>query len=194
MQPQKSNSLMVELNDLIKIHDNALEPEICDYLISLFEQSSDKHERIENDSKPNFTQFNFTENRNLSTETNEIHNLIIKKVFEYRDLYYEFIDKRVFPEEHAFEQFRIKRYNPGGDDWFDTHVDVTNHESSRRFLSFMWYLNDVETGGNTIFDGMMIKPKRGTLVIFPPLWMYPHRGEPPLSGPKYIMSAYLHYK
>jgi prolyl 4-hydroxylase len=185
---------MVELNDLIKIHDNALEPEICDYLISLFEQSSDKHERIENDSKPNFTQFNFTENRNLSTETNEIHNLIIKKVFEYRDLYYEFIDKRVFPEEHAFEQFRIKRYNPGGDDWFDTHVDVTNHESSRRFLSFMWYLNDVETGGNTIFDGMMIKPKRGTLVIFPPLWMYPHRGEPPLSGPKYIMSAYLHYK
>lgn len=194
MQPQKSNSLMVELNDLIKIHDNALEPEICDYLISLFEQSSDKHERIENDSKPNFTQFNFTENRNLLTETNEIHNLIIKKVFEYRDLYYEFIDKRVFPEEHAFEQFRIKRYNPGGDDWFDTHVDVTNHESSRRFLSFMWYLNDVETGGNTIFDGMMIKPKRGTLVIFPPLWMYPHRGEPPLSGPKYIMSAYLHYK
>jgi prolyl 4-hydroxylase len=194
MQPQKSNSLMVELNDLIKIHDNALEPEICDYLISLFEQSSDKHERIENDSKPNFTQFNLTENRNLSTETNEIHNLIIKKVFEYRDLYYEFIDKRVFPEEHAFEQFRIKRYNPGGDDWFDTHVDVTNHESSRRFLSFMWYLNDVETGGNTIFDGMMIKPKRGTLVIFPPLWMYPHRGEPPLSGPKYIMSAYLHYK
>jgi len=194
MQPQKSNSLMVELNDLIKIHDNALDPEICDYLISLFEQFSDKHERIENDSKPNFTQFNFTENRNLSTETNEIHNLIIKKVFEYRDLYYEFIDKRVFPEEHAFEQFRIKRYNPGGDDWFDTHVDVTNHESSRRFLSFMWYLNDVETGGNTIFDGMMIKPKRGTLVIFPPLWMYPHRGEPPLSGPKYIMSAYLHYK
>jgi len=185
---------MVELNDLIKIHDNALEPEICDYLISLFEQCSDKQERIENDSKPNFTQFNFTENRNLSTETNEIHNLIIKKVFEYRDLYYEFIDKRVFPEEHAFEQFRIKRYNPGGDDWFDTHVDVTNHESSRRFLSFMWYLNDVETGGNTIFDGMMIKPKRGTLVIFPPLWMYPHRGEPPLSGPKYIMSAYLHYK
>lgn len=194
MQLQKSNSLMVELNDLIKIHDNALEPEICDYLISLFEQFSDKHERIENDSKPNFTQFNFTENRNLLTETNEIHNLIIKKVFEYRDLYYEFIDKRVFPEEHAFEQFRIKRYNPGGDDWFDTHVDVTNHESSRRFLSFMWYLNDVETGGNTIFDGMMIKPKRGTLVIFPPLWMYPHRGEPPLSGPKYIMSAYLHYK
>lgn len=194
MQLQKSNSLMVELNDLIKIHDNALEPEICDYLISLFEQFSDKHERIENDSKPNFTQFNFTENRNLLTETNEIHNLIIKKVFEYRDLYYEFIDKRVFPEEHAFEQFRIKRYNPGGDDWFDTHVDVTNHESSRRFLSFMWYLNDVEIGGNTVFDGMMIKPKRGTLVIFPPLWMYPHRGEPPLSGPKYIMSAYLHYK
>ena len=26
---------------------------------------------------------------------------------------------------------------------FDTHVDVQDHASARRFLSFMWYLNDV---------------------------------------------------
>jgi hypothetical protein len=58
----------------------------------------------------------------------------------------------------------------------------------------MWYLNDVESGGNTVFGDVIITPKKGTLVMFPPLWMYPHRGEPPLSGPKYIMSAYLHYK
>jgi hypothetical protein len=185
---------MVELLDLIHVHDNSLEPNVCDFLISLFEQSSDKHERYDNDGKPNFTQFNLTENRNLTEEVNQVHNHIIKKIFEHRDNYYEFVDKRVFPEEHALEQFRIKKYNPGGSDWFDTHVDVTNHESARRFLSFMWYLNDVESGGNTVFDDVIITPKKGTLVMFPPLWMYPHRGEPPLSGPKYIMSAYLHYK
>lgn len=185
---------MVDLQDLICIHDDSLEPNICDFLISLFEQTPDKHERYDNDGKPNFTQFNLTENRNLNQDVNQVHNHIIKKIFEYRDKYYEFIDKRVFPEEHAFEQIRIKRYNPGGNDWFDTHVDVTNHESARRFLSFMWYLNDVESGGNTVFDGVTITPKKGTLVIFPPLWMYPHRGEPPLSGSKYILSGYLHYK
>lgn len=185
---------MDELNDLIHIHENALEPDICDFLISLFEQTTGNHDRYDNEGKPNFTQFNFTEHRELTPEISQVHNHIIKKIFEYRNNYYEFVDKRVFPEEHALEQFRIKKYNSGGDDRFDTHVDVVDHETARRFLSYMWYLNDVEIGGATIFKDLSIQPKRGTLIMFPPLWMYPHRGEPPLSGPKYIMSAYLHYK
>lgn len=185
---------MDELNDFIHIYENALEPDICDFLVSFFEQTPDKHERFENEGKPNFTQVNFTENRNLAEEVNQVHNHIIKKLFEYRDKYYEFTDPRVFPSEHALEQFRIKKYNSGGDDRFDTHVDVINYESSRRFLSFMWYLNDVEIGGSTIFKDLVVQPKKGTLLVFPPLWMFPHRGEPPISGPKYIMSAYLHFK
>lgn len=194
MKLQEKNFLMDELNDLIHIYEDALESNICDFLISLFDQVVDKHERYDNEGKPNFTQLNLTENKELTSEVNIIHNHIIKKIFEYRDKYYEFIDQRAFPEEHALEQFRIKKYNPGGDDRFDTHVDVLNHESARRFLSFMWYLNDVETGGHTIFKDLSIQPKKGTLVMFPPLWMYPHRGDPPISGPKYILSAYLHYK
>jgi len=185
---------MDELQDFIHIYESVLESDICDFLISLYEQVADKHERHENEGKPNFTQFNLTENRELSSEINQVHSHIIKKVFEYRDKYYEFIDNRVFPQEHALEQFRIKKYNPGGEDRFDTHVDVTNYESARRFLSFMWYLNDVEVGGNTVFKDVRIQPKKGTLIVFPPLWMFPHKGESPISGPKYIMSTYLHYK
>jgi hypothetical protein len=30
--------------------------------------------------------------------------------------------------------------------------------------------------------------------MFPPLWMFPHKGESPISNPKYIISTYLHYK
>ena len=185
---------MDELQDLIHIYENALEPDICNFLISLFDQVPDKHERHDNDGKPNFTQFNFTENRELTPEVSQVHNHIIKKIFEYRDKYYEFVDKRVFPEEHALEQFRIKKYEPNDVDQFDTHVDVVDYGTARRFLSFMWYLNDVESGGKTIFKDVQIQPKQGTLIMFPPLWMYPHKGECPISGTKYIMSAYLHYK
>ena len=190
----KKNSVMVELNDFIHIHENALESDICEFLIALFDQTADKHERYDNEGKPNFTQFNLTEHRELTPEVNQVHNHIIKKIFEYRDKYYEFADRRVFPLEHTFEQFRIKKYNPGGEDRFDTHVDVVDYESARRFLSFMWYLNDVESGGETIFRDLSVQPKMGTLLVFPPLWMFPHKGNPTLSGPKYIMSAYLHYK
>ena len=194
MLPRNNNSLMDELNDFIHIYENSLELNICDLLISLFDQTSDKHERFENEGKPNFTQFNLTENKEISSEINQIHNHVIKNVFTYRDKYYEFVDTRVFPKDHAFEQFRIKKYNPGGEDRFDTHVDVLDYPSARRFLSFMWYLNDVETGGETVFKDLTIQPKKGTLLIFPPLWLFPHKGNPPISESKYIMSTYLHYK
>ena len=101
---------------------------------------------------------------------------------------------KVFPTSHAFEEFRIKRYNVGGSERFDTHVDVLDYSTAKRFLSFFWYLNDVEEGGETVFKDLKIKPSKGKLVIFPPLWMYPHKGNPPISGSKYILSTYLHYK
>ena len=65
--------------------------------------------------------------------------------------------------------------------------------SCSRFLSFLWYLNDVDDGGYTIFNGMKIDPKKGRLVMFPPMWMFPHMGEEPISNTKYIMSSYLRY-
>jgi hypothetical protein len=58
----------------------------------------------------------------------------------------------------------------------------------------MWYLNDVEEGGETVFEGFIIKPKIGSMLVFPPLWLFPHRGNPPISNTKYILSTYLHYK
>ena len=194
MRLQEKNLVMVNLNYFIQIYENTLEENVCDFLISLFEQFPEKQERVENERKPNFTQFNLTENCKVSEEVSQIHNHLIRKTLECRDEYYETIDKRVFPEEHAFEQFRIKKYHNNGNDEFDTHVDVTDYSSSRRFLSFMWYLNDVEQGGETRFIDMMIQPKRGSLLVFPPLWMFPHAGLQPVSESKYIISTYLHYK
>jgi|TARA_Y100000033_G_scaffold46507_1_gene51043 hypothetical protein len=181
---------MVLLNDLIRVYDNVLDADVCDSLIHIFDSNEDKHEKVDEQKKPCFTQFNVTQ---FSDDHKDIHNLLIKETFKYRDDYYKFVDKRVFPEKHAFEQFRIKRYEPNGEDMFDTHVDVGTYASARRFLSFMWYLNDVPSGGNTVFDGLTIKPERGKLVVFPPLWMFPHRGEPVTESSKYILSTYLHY-
>ena len=184
----------IDLNDLVKIYDNAIEGDYCDFLISLFEGQPQLQVRVENENRPNFTEINLTENHKISRDITNVHNYLIKKTIEYRDEYYKFIDDRVFPKEHAFEQFRIKRYNPGGSDLFDTHVDVQDYSSARRYISYLYYLNDVEDGGKTVFNGLTIKPRKGTLVVFPPLWMFPHKGEPPISGPKYILTTYLHYK
>jgi len=185
------STVMAHLDQLIQIHEEALSPQTCQDLIEIFEANEDKQEFVDREKKPCFTQFNLTEH---SADYKALHNQLIRNTQEYRDGYFEFIDRRVFPDTHAFEQFRIKRYNPGGDERFDTHVDVIDHPTARRFLSFMWYLNDVDEGGLTVFDDLSVKPQTGKLIIFPPLWMFPHRGEAPISNPKYILSTYLHYK
>ena len=182
---------MVLTSDFIRVYDDVLDADVCDALIHIFDTNKDKHERLDDQKKPSFTQYNLTQN---SEDYKDIHNHLIQKTFQYRDDYYEFVDKRVFPNSHAFEQYRIKRYEPNGEDMFDTHVDVQDHASARRFLSFMWYLNDVPEGGNTVFNDLTIKPERGKLVVFPPLWLFPHRGEPVVESPKYILSTYLHYR
>ena len=38
-----------------------------------------------------------------------------------------------------------------------------------------------------------VQPKRGSILIFPPTWMYRHAGLPPVSNDKYILGTYLHY-
>lgn len=194
MRLREKNLVMDSLIDLIQVYDNCLEPEVCGFLINYFDSSEENHERVENDRKPNFTQLNLTELSKISPELEGVHQYLIKKTFEYKNLYYEYIDGRCFPESHAFEQYRIKRYNTDGNDAFDCHVDVMDYSSARRFLAFLWYLNDVDEGGETTFKDLQIKPEVGKLIIFPPMWMFPHIGNPPISNSKYILSTYLHYK
>ena len=106
------------------------------------------------------------------------------------------------PDEFGYETVRIKRYLSNDYDRFDDHVDVGNHASSRRFLAFFVYLNNVEEGGETEFlniykPGTYIKfkinPKAGRMVVFPPLWNWPHAGRKPVTGEKYLLHSYLHY-
>ena len=184
---------MVNLDLFVHTYDNVLQPDECEYLISLFDGNEEHHERVGKQGKPNFTQYNFTKNKQVDDE--KIHNLLVKKTFEYRDKYYDFTDSRVFPREHALEQFRIKRYNTGGQDMFDTHVDVMTYASARRFLSFFWYLNDVDEGGGTEFtrQRVTVGAKKGRVVIFPAEFMFPHRGQIPISGDKYLIPMFINF-
>jgi prolyl 4-hydroxylase len=184
---------MDKLVDLIHIHDDTLSEEDCSFLINFFEINQLKHERYDNDGAPNFTQLNITDLRSENEKLNEIHERLVKKIFENSEKYYEYVDKRVFPSTCFLEKFRIKRYNTDGIDRFDTHVDIVDRRSSKRYLSITFYLNDIEEGGKTIFKDIDIQPKRGRMMLFPPMWMYPHKGEPPISNTKYILTTYFHY-
>ena len=175
---------------------------VCKNIVRLF--SSQVHEEVDQKGMPKFRQFNITQaiddnehNLNVSpwSEWGLIQNALIESSHHYVQKYMEDVDcKPYFPIKSALEQFRVKKYEKGTDDRFDKHVDVGDHASARRFLSMFWYLNDVSEGGETVFDnGPTIKPKEGRLVMFPPLWLYPHQGKRTISDDKFIVSSYTHY-
>ena len=69
-------------------------------------------------------------------------------------------------------------------------------ENEARAFAFSVYLNDVEDGGETEFlhFSKRVKPKKGRIVIWPAAFPYLHRGNPPLSGEKYILTSWITLK
>jgi prolyl 4-hydroxylase len=96
------------------------------------------------------------------------------------------------PNSGRFASPIMKRYRSTDDERFQLHFDAINHVANR-YLVLLWYLNDVESGGETYFPQLDVRvlPQAGRLLIFPPYWMYQHEGRPPVSGDKYIISTYL---
>jgi len=74
------------------------------------------------------------------------------------------------------------------------HIEHSiGYESEPRAFVFCIYLNDVEEGGETEFlhFSKRVQPKTGRIVIWPAAFPYLHRGNPPLSGEKYILTSWM---
>ena len=88
--------------------------------------------------------------------------------------------------------FQIQKYtkNIG---IFKTHTDCDCEDGTYRVITFIWYLNDVNEGGETIiWDNHKIKPTTGKLLLFPATWTYPHSGLMPISNDKYIITGWVY--
>ena len=73
----------------------------------------------------------------------------------------------------------------------DSHYAKDEPNIRTRILTFIWYLNNVDEGGETeFFKGRIkIKPEKGKLLFFPSTWTFMHKGNMPISGNKYIVTG-----
>jgi len=93
--------------------------------------------------------------------------------------------------------WHIKKYRHPDDGYYAWHTDWgPMPEWIQRQIAVQFYLNDVKEGGETefYFQKLKIKPKKGTLVIWPVGYTHTHRGLPPISNDKYIISTWLKVK
>ena len=100
----------------------------------------------------------------------------------------------MFPPKYGIEPFKIKRYEANGVDEFGWHVDVNSTDSMKRWLAFFCYLSDNDEGYTTFpYQKVATDCKKGTIVVFPPMWPWLHQGAKPVQKSKYFLGSYLHY-
>jgi hypothetical protein len=75
------------------------------------------------------------------------------------------------------------------------HYEGDTRITCNRLLAWILYLNDVEEGGETefLYHPKRIKPKAGTLILWPSAFTHTHRGNPPISNTKYIVNGWVEY-
>jgi hypothetical protein len=168
---------------MIQLYENILPKEFCEYVIQKFDADEGK-----DTSHPMFDQLE------IPHWKKESHDLIelSKSVHDHYAKMYDSCGG--MPKERRYETFRIKRYEPNKQR-FPLHVDVTDRSNCTRYLSFLFYLNDNEAGTKFYLpdQDLTFEAKQGNLLVFPPMWMFPHEGLMPTEKPKYIMSVYYHY-
>ena len=73
------------------------------------------------------------------------------------------------------------------------HYENGHIDSVHRMLAWTIYLNDVPEGGETefLYQSERVKPVKGRTVIFPAGFMHTHRGNPPISNEKYILTGWF---
>lgn len=182
--------------EFIYIEKNSLSEDFCKRLIELFNKDEDRYQGITRNGV-NLKTKNTTDlkiNR-YKSEWAEIDNILYKELNKHLKIYFDKLDffYRTFAKIED-EGFQIQYYKKDEGQYIYHNDAAVKYDLKRyRFLTFMWYLNDVEEGGETEFFGnYKIKPETGKFVLFPATWTYPHAALVPRSGDKYIITGWFY--
>ena len=190
----------VNITNFIGVYDNFITKEDCDKAIKLFE-NQDKFNKTVNRIRGEKSSIALKQDQQLFTNQDNI------------DIWWEDLKPMIFNFDIAWKHYVT---NTGADAAYDHnpfyftglkiqktlptegyHIWHIEHgkgfENEPRAFVFSVYLNDVEEGGETEFlhFSKRVKSKTGRIVIWPAAFPYLHRGNPPLSGEKYILTSWM---
>ena len=82
-----------------------------------------------------------------------------------------------------------------GEGYHAWHCEDDSRDNATRILTFILYLNDVNEGGETefLYYPKRIKAEAGKLILWPAGFTHTHRGNPPLSNTKYILTGWVEF-
>lgn len=201
--------------EFIFIKKNCVPPIFCELMIDVFNAYSiemhysgitygglNKNVKDTTDLKmPQNIQFCKNELQLLwHTYSNKLYDLLyesLKECIAYYNTKYQSTGHKFLNFKKMHDTgFLLQKYDKGiGKFTYHNDSGICNKTNSHRVLTYIYYLNTIEEGGETEFFGTQkIKPEQGKLVIFPSCWTYPHCGLVPISDDKYIVTGWFYVK
>jgi hypothetical protein len=173
----------------IGVYENAVSDEWCDKIIAFFENNS-------KDIIPRATDKFGPGSLGVRDSSIFLHdedfinefNTSFGKVFSIYNYKYPYI-----PPNIGISEYKLQKTLPT-EGFHPYHIEQGSTPSAvKRVGVYTVYLNDVEEGGETefLYQLKRLKPKKGTICIFPAGYTHAHRGNTPFSGEKYIMTGWL---
>jgi hypothetical protein len=174
------------------MRDNVLSPEFCQQLIEKFEASPRKvpgamSQGVVPEIKRSTDLF-LSGDEEFAEEDRSFYTILNMSIREYMG------QCKYRPWKNSLRDtgYNMQRTNPG--EYFHWHSDYESSLSKKyvRVLTYLWYLNDVYGGGQTEFsNGIIVEPRVGRMIIFPSDLSVYHRGVPPVSETKYVVTGWF---
>jgi|TARA_R110000772_G_scaffold142013_1_gene251715 hypothetical protein len=194
------NEKTVNITNFVGVYDNYITKEECNKAIKLFEDQNKFNNtinRISGEQSPILQkqdlQF-FAAPFNLDLWWESLKSMMLNFDLAWKHYIQNTGASGAYGEVlFHFTNLKIQKTLPteGYHVWHIEHGK--GFEKEPRAFVFSIYLNDVEDGGETEFlhFSKRVKPKTGRIVIWPAGFPYVHRGNPPLSGEKYILTSWM---
>lgn len=172
----------------IFVFRNAISTELCARIINTFEEDKKNHKKglTGNGYSPSVK--NTTDwylQNDLASALYSVLNLATEKIELKRP------SLKALPYSWCGLQLQKNKKGVGFFKWHSDNAEGTLE--SWRILAPIFYLNTVAEGGHTefMYQKYKVAPEEGTLVIFPATWEYYHRGVPPISSDKFIVTSFM---
>lgn len=189
-------------NDFMGVFDDVLTLEECKSFIDYFESLksmklsytrqalNDGHHHHKDDE----TVFLFQHNMLPIHRRNPVMMPFLDKFWDCYDKYVKEYSILADTEPHGIMSARLQKTLPG-QGYHRWHFESSSSEVATRVVAWSVYLNDVEHGGETefLYQKRRVAAKAGRVVIWPAGFTHTHRGNPPLSGEKYLLTGWIEY-
>ena len=180
---------MIDVHNYIKYYENVVDKKLCDDIINKninYETSTYathtsgkvvKKDRVVSED------FWIKKDHTFYTSLKTTYELVLKK---YQTDFPNFA-------AHRLTDFRISKYNTGG--FMSKHIDNIHHSHVQVYgfpqLTILLFLNDNYEGGEFKIVDKTIITKKGSSVVFPSNFIYPHEVLKITKGIRYSITCWL---